>query len=124
MFLCGRVINEETSLTCLADDIYNSFDLDVINFEERYIKRLMALFRQTIFKLKLFLSQNNQDQTFLAGQEGIKAGWHHLYDFRDDSGQYTGALGFSKFYHEKQVISTPGPQFLFGTASQFLTSHR
>jgi hypothetical protein len=120
MDICGPFLTKGKTKRQTADTIYFHVDDDgLINFEERYITRLLTLFEQTIFKLRVFLAGFNQNTDFLTGRDGLRAGWHYLSDFRDDSGTYTGAVGFSRFIYTKLGGYAANPQFLFGTASQF-----
>jgi hypothetical protein len=121
MDICGKSLEDDKSKKQIADEVLFQFDPDNdYNFEERYINHFLDLFQQTIFKLGIFLSSLNQNTDFLKGWEGLKAGWHYLNTFKDDSGIYTGAIGFSLFIYEKLGGYARNPQFLFGTAYQFL----
>jgi hypothetical protein len=121
MVLCGEILQNEKSKEQVTDEVVFAFEPDdQINFEERYICHFLNLFEQTILKLRGFLSSLNQDVVFLNGREGLKAGWQYLNNFSDDSGLYTGATGFSLFIYEKLGGYARNPQFLFGTAYQFL----
>jgi len=89
MDICGQFLVDGTLKRQIADTVYIGFDdVDIINFEERYITNQLTLFEQTIFKLQVFLTGFNQDTDFLSGKDGIRAGWHYLTNFRDDSGTY------------------------------------
>jgi hypothetical protein len=121
MYVCGLHIVHCKSSGEIMQAILDRFDTDVeFNFEERYLDDFLNLFSQALFKLNMFLSSNNQDARFLQGQEGLKNGWEYLNNFADDSGEYRGATGFSWFSYEKQGGYRQNPQFLFGTAYQFL----
>jgi hypothetical protein len=121
MYVCGEKLVKGTPNKEIIQEILNSFDPDCqCNFEERYIKGILNLFLQTLFKLMSFLAGNNQDVEFLKGQERLKDCWHYLDSFTDDSGMYKGAVGLSGFSYEKQGGYRKNPQFMFGTAYQFL----
>lgn len=121
MYVCGLELIEQKTRYIITDDVFNTFDIDSsFNFEERYVGTFLDLLRQTLMKLLIFLSSNNQETEFLMGSEGMRAGWKYLMDFQDDSGVYTGAVGVSDFYYEKQGGYAQNSPFLFGTAYQFL----
>jgi hypothetical protein len=73
-----------------------------------------------VFKLIAFFSFCNQDTDFLKGSQGMYNAWVYLDNFKDDSVEYKGATGFSVYSYEKQGGYRVNPQFLFGTAYQFL----
>jgi hypothetical protein len=121
MYICGEMIIKCKSRIKITQDVIDKFDIEnEINFEDRYLVDLLNLFLKTLFKLAVFLSSNNQDVEFLQGQERLQNGWQYLNRFADDSGIYRGATGFSCFSYEKQGGYRQNPQFLFGTAYQFL----
>lgn len=121
MYICGEKIVKGRPSSEIIQYVLDSFNIETeLNFEERYLDDLLNIFLQTLFKLNAFLSSNNQDVEFLKGQERVKNGWHYLNDFKDDSGIYRGAAGFSVFSYEKQGGYSQNPQFMFGTAYQFL----
>ena len=121
MYICGEKIVKGRSSAEITQEVLDSFDLaDELNFEVRYLNDMLNLFLQTLFKLNIFLSSNNQETTFLQGQERLRNGWEYLNRFTDDSGEYRKATGFSYFCYEKQGGYIKNPQFLFGTAYQFL----
>ena len=120
MLIIGSKLVKCKSNKEIADKVCNSFDINLnFNFEERYINYWLRLFRQTLFKLIVFLESFNQDTSFLKGNKAMYNAWNYLDNFFDDSGEYNGASGFSIYSYEKQGCYKGNPQFLFGTAYQF-----
>lgn len=116
----NKLIRNKTTSE-IADNVTGSFDIDnELNYEERYVKQSLRLFIQTVGKLQDFLIRNNQNIDFLKGKEKLKEAWMYLAAFKDDSGIYCGASGFSFYSFEKQGGYHTNPQFMFGTAYQFL----
>jgi hypothetical protein len=121
MYIWKNKLIKNKSKSKITDEVTGSFDIDKeLNYEERYVDRSLSLFRQTVIKIIDFLTRNNQNIKFLKGKERLKETWIYLASFKDDSGKYTGASGFSFYSYEKQGGYRTNPQFLFGTAYQFL----
>jgi hypothetical protein len=121
MYIWKNKLIKNKSKSKIADDVTGSFDIDnELNYEERYVDQSIRLFIQTVGKLLDFLNRNNQNSDFLKGEEKLKEAWLYLASFKDDSGIYIGASGFSFYSYEKQGGYRTNPQFMFGTAYQFL----
>jgi len=121
MKIIGNKLVKGKSKKEIADDVYNSFDIDSnFNFEERYIDYWIKLFRQAVLKLMIFLDKNNQDTDFLKGNKSMHKALVYLNEFTDDTKRFRNATGFSVYYYQKQGGYRENPQFLFGTAYQFL----
>ena len=120
MIIIGDKLVYAKSDKKIADKIYNSFDINDFNFEERYVNYWFRFFRQTVLKLISILKSNNQDTDFLYGKEGLKKGWEYLNGFSNEVGKYRNAIGFSRYFYEMQGGYRKNSVFLFGTASQFL----
>jgi len=121
MYIWRNKLIKNKSKSEIADDVTGSFAIDnELNYEERYVDQSLRLFIQTVSKLMDFLNRNNQNIDFLKGKEKLKEAWIYLDTFKDDSGLYNGASGFSFYSYEKQGGYRTNPQFLVGTAYQFL----
>jgi hypothetical protein len=121
MYIWRNKLIKNKSKSKIADEITGSFSLDKeLNYEERYVDQSLSFFRQTVSKLRDFLNRNSQNIDFLKGKEKLKEAWLYLATFKDDSGIYSGASGFSFYSYEKQGGYRTNPQFMFGTAYQFL----
>lgn len=104
MTITGNKLVQEKSAKEIADEIYNSFNIDSeFNFEERYIDYWLKFFRQIVSKLISFLKSNNQDIDFLCGKEGLKNAWKYLNNFSDDTEKYSKVIDFSKYFYEKHM---------------------
>lgn len=120
MYIWRNKLIKNKSKSTISDEVTGSFKIDKeLNYEERYIDRSLSLFRQTVSKIIDFLNRNNQDIIFLKGKEKLEEAWLFLATFKDDSGIYSGASGFSIYSYEKQGGYCTNPQFMFGTAYQF-----
>ena len=120
MYIWRNKLIKNKSKSTISDEVTGSFKIDKeLNYEERYIDRSLSLFRQTVSKIIDFLNRNNQDIIFLKGKEKLEEAWLFLATFKDDSGIYSGAPGFSIYSYEKQGGYRTNPQFMFGTAYQF-----
>lgn len=121
MQVIGKKLIQGKTNKKIADEISYAFDPDTLfNFEERYVNYWIQFFRQTVLKLIAFLSSFNQDTSFLKGSDSMYNAWVYLDRFVNDSDGYAGATGFCQYFYEKQGGYRENPQFLFGTAYQFL----
>lgn len=121
MYIWKNKLIKNRSKAAIADDVVCCIDTDIeLNYEERYVDRSLCLLRQTVHKLTDFLDRNGRDTGFLKGKERFKQALLYLDAFADDSGTYRGAAGFSFYSYEKQGGYRTNPQFMFGTAYQFL----
>ena len=59
MYVCGEKLIKGRPDREIVQGVLDHFDIDnEINFEERYLDDLLNRFRQTLFKLMLFLGSN------------------------------------------------------------------